>query len=171
MNRTAVIEKITTIASSSTTALKNIWEPLSKILSFSLADDTIYPSKNLTVSIEEGSISIAYGARLFSRVKIKGSKQYKLDQDRYPQPEFLASSLALTINEFRVSNFDVTLSIPKSWAIIKTVEFPSSVKENLPDVISYELDRITPLGPENALYDYRIIKQSEEMISVLDYCC
>jgi Tfp pilus assembly protein PilN len=59
------------------------------------------------------------------------------------------------------------LSIPRAWTIVQVAEFPITVKDNLANVISYELDRLTPLTPENAYYDYKIIAESPEKINVL----
>lgn len=167
MNGTLVIKKLTTVASASSTVLKRIWDPLWKILSFSPADDAIYPSKNISASVEKGSLTVAFGSRFFSRVKMKGFREYNFEDGRYPQPEVVASSLALAINDLGASKAEVTLSIPKAWSVLKTVEFPLSVKENLSAVISYELDRLTPFASEDAFYDYRVVAESHEKLTIL----
>jgi len=167
MTGTIAIKKLVSIASDSAMKLKEMWNPLQRILTFSIADDIIAPKKNLCVSIDKGSLSIAYGSRFLSQMKIRKSRKYPMDQERYPQPEGLASSVALTMSDFGIAKTDVTLSIPKAWAIIKTVEFPSTVKENLSDVVSYELDRLTPLSPEDAFYDFRVLKENSKILTLL----
>jgi general secretion pathway protein L len=167
MTRTIVIKKLVSIASDSAIKLKEMWKPLQRILTFSIADDIIAPKKNLCVSIDKGNLSIAYGSRFLSQMKIKKSRKYPLDQERYPQPEGLASSVALTMSDFGIAKTDVTLSIPKAWVIIKIVEFPSTIKENLSDVVSYELDRLTPLSPEDAFYDFRVLKENSKKLTLL----
>ena len=167
MNGTAVIRKLTTFASSSAAVLEKIGRPFWNILNFSLADDIIYPAKNLTVSIEKGSLSVAYGSRFLSRIKIREVREYSFEEGKYPQPEVLASSLALAINDFLATKADVSLSIPKEWFIIKTAEFPVTVKETLSNVISYELDRLTPFSPENAFYDFKVLGENAGKLTVL----
>src|SRR4030042_5093859 len=126
------IKKLTSITSSSATKLRaSIGRPLWRILTFSPADDTISPKKIISASLEKDSLSIAYASRFLARIKIKGFREYSFEEGRYPQPEGLASSLALAIKDFRASGSEVCLSLPKSWAIIKTAEFPLTVKENL----------------------------------------
>ncbi len=164
MNTTLVLRKFTTLANSSSIVMKRILNPLWKILSFSPADDSIYPAKNVSVAIGKGSVSIALGSRILSRITLKGFKEYAFDEGKYPLPEALASSLSLTVNEFKAAKTEVTLCIPKAWAIFKTVEFPITVRENLPDVISYELDRLTPFSSEDAWYDYKVIGETSEKI-------
>ncbi|MDH5202042.1 MAG: PilN domain-containing protein [Nitrospirota bacterium] len=167
MTRTIAIKKIVSIASDSAIKLKEMWPPVQRVLTFSIADDIIAPKKNLCISIEKGSLSIAYGSRFLSRIKIRKSRNYPLDQERYPQPEGLVSSVALAMRDFGIVKTDVTLSIPKAWAIIKIAEFPSTIKETLSDVVSYELDRLTPLSPEDAFYDFRVLKEDGKKLTLL----
>lgn len=167
MNGSIVITKLTTIASSSSNLLKKIAEPLWKILSFSLADDAIYPAKAVSASIGKGVLSVVYGSRLFSRIKMEGIREFSFDEEKFPQPEVFASSLALALNDLGAAKADISISIPKAWAIIKTADFPITVKENLKDVISFELDRLTPLSPADALYDFRIIGETAGRLAVM----
>jgi Tfp pilus assembly protein PilN len=167
MNGTVAIKKLSDFASTASIALKKIWSPLSKVLTFSAADDTIYPKKGVSVSIEKGSFAIVYGSRFLSRLRIKKLKTYSLEEGTYPQPEVIASSLALAIHDFGVSRVEVSLSIPKAWAVIRIAEFPIAVKENLSNVVSYEMDRITPFGSEDAFYDYSVLDESSEKITII----
>jgi len=162
------IKKLTSITSDSVVKLKDtIWRPLWKILTFSPANDTISAKKNLSASIEKGTLSVAFGSRFLSRIKLKGVREYSFEEGKYPQPEVLASSLALAINDFRAAGTDLSLNIPKAWAIIKTADFPVTVKENLVDAVSYELDRLTPFSPEDAFYDFKILRESEGKLTIL----
>jgi len=162
------IKKLTSFSLGSATRLKAIiWKPLWEILTFSPASDTISVKKNLSASLEKGTLSVAYGSRFLSRIKIKGVREYSFEEGKYPQPEGLASSLALAINDFNAAGTDLSLSIPKAWAVIKTADFPVTVKENLPDAVSYELDRLTPFSPEDAFYDFKILRESEGKLTIL----
>ncbi|MBE0427325.1 MAG: pilus assembly protein PilM [Nitrospirae bacterium] len=167
MNGTVVVKKLSDFASTSSAFLKKIWNPLSDVLTFSPADDIIYPAKNVSVSIDKGSFAFVYGSSFLSRIRIKKFKAYSLEESVYPQPEVVASSLALAMHDFEASRAEVSLSIPKAWAIIRTAELPLTVKENLSSVVSYELDRITPFSPENAFYDYRVLDESSGKITIL----
>jgi len=167
MNNTAVRQKITAFASSSSTGLKKLWKPLSKILAFSLADNAIYPARIISASLEKGFLSVIYGSRFFSRISVRGIREYYFDEDKYPQPEVFASSLSLAMNDLRAPRSDVSFSIPKAWAVIRTAEFPATVRENLPNVIAYEIDRITPFKSEDAFYDFRILGEDANKLTVL----
>ncbi len=161
------IKRIASITSTATAKLKGVIKPLWKVLTFSPADDTLSTKKRVSVSIEKGTLSVAYGSRFLSRLRIKGARKYSFEEGKYPPPEGVASSLSLAINDLGAKGADVSLSIPKAWTVIKIAEFPATVKENLSNVISYELDRLTPFGPEDAFYDFNIVKESDNKITIL----
>lgn len=163
---TVTFEKLTSAVSSSAARLKALWEPFWKTLSLSLADERIAPAKNVTICIERGLLSVVYGSRMFSRIKIRGFRLYPLD-GRYPSAEGLASSVGIALSELGASNADITLSIPKAWTLVKRAEFPATVKENISNVISYELDRLTPFNAEDALYDAKLLREEDGKVTVL----
>jgi Tfp pilus assembly protein PilN len=167
MNGSPVITKLTTFASSSSTVMRQVLDPVWKILSISAADDAVYPANIVSASIDKGTLSVVYGARVLSQIKVKGIREYSFEEDRYPQPEVFASSLALALNDLGASQVKVSLGIPKAWSVIKTAVFPASVHENLSDVISYELDRITPFSPGDAFFDYRILTEDAGKMTVM----
>jgi general secretion pathway protein L len=79
----------------------------------------------------------------------------------------MASAVALAASDLNAAGAPVTLVIPADWAIVKTAEFPLTIKENLSNVISYELDRLTPLSPERAFYDFRVLSEDDSRIRIL----
>jgi Tfp pilus assembly protein PilN len=167
MNGTITMNKLTALASASSGFLRKITGPLWNICTFSLADESIYPAQSLSVSLEKGSLPIVYGTRFLSRIRIQGIREYSVEDGRYPQPEFLASSLVVAINDLGAAKAGISLIIPKEWTIITTTEFPAAVKDNLSDVISYELDRITPFSSEDAFFDYRVLGENAGKLSVM----
>ena len=123
------------------------------------ADDRLSYKKSLCLSIEKGEIQAALGSRFLSRIKIIGFKKYPSAEGDYPPPNFLTSSLALAVAELGAEKCPVTLSIPKAWTVIKTVDYPSTVLENVAEVMTYELDKITPFTPDKAYYDFKVLKE------------
>lgn len=167
MTGTIDTKKITSAASESAVRLKIMLKPLWRALTFSPADDVISYKKNLCVSIDRTGTSVAYGSRFLSSVRVKEFKKYPQAEHGYPLPEDLATSAALAISELGASRTGITLSIPKAWTVIRAVELPSTVKDNISNVISYELDRLTPFSAEDAFYDFRIISEHKEKLNVL----
>lgn len=147
--------------------LKGLGTSLRKYLLMSLADERIYPGKSIALSLDRGRLSIAYGSRVLSAVSVKAARDYSFDSDRYPQPNEVLSSLSLFVKEHRLLNIPVTVMLPKAWIVMKTAEFPATVLENTADVISYEMDRLTPFSRENAWYDYQLLQDDGSRITVL----
>ncbi len=147
--------------------LSRIWGTLLKVLTFSPADDRIFPRKNISVAIQKGTISLAYGTSVLSAIRIKQIKNYRYAEDHYPQPEELLSSLSLAYSEFDLPTSGITLSIPKEWSIVRNVELPATVKENINKVMAYELDRLTPFSAEEAFFDFRVIENKGDRLSIL----
>jgi hypothetical protein len=140
---------------------------LRRILSLGLADDRIAPLQALSVVLENGGVCIVHASRFFSRIKIRGMQRYYFEKGNYPTPENVASAVTLAVNEFRAMHAQIILVIPKSWTIVKTADFPLSVMDNLSDVVSYELDRLTPFAAARAFYDFQMISQNDHHLQLM----
>ena len=132
---------------------------LKTVLFFSPVNEVFIRRKQVCVSMGMDLLSIAHGTRSFNRIRIMGYKTYRFQEGRYPSPETVAALTSLYLSNAKLTNPYVMLCVPKAWSIIQSTELPSTAKENLPVVVASELDRITPFGPEDAFYDYRILKE------------
>ncbi|MCL5023903.1 MAG: PilN domain-containing protein [Nitrospirae bacterium] len=160
------VKKLTSALAGSAERLRSFWVPFRKVMTFSAADDSLFPAKSIAVSIERSFLSVVCGSRLLSKIRIKGFKSYPLGGN-YPMPEGLASSVALAVGDLGAPKAEITLGIPKAWTVIRTAELPSAVRENISDVISYEIDRLTPFSAEQAFYDFKILKEDDGKLSLL----
>jgi general secretion pathway protein L len=142
-------------------------QPLLGLPFLSLADARLVFRRRLSVLLESGGVSVALSSRSLWRGTSRGARHCPLVEDGYPAPDAVASAVASAVRELKAAGAPVTLSIPADWAIVKTAEFPLAVKENLSNVISYELDRLTPLSPERAFYDFRVLSEDDKRIRIL----
>jgi len=166
MNAIEGVKKLADAVSGSLSGLGSLGKPVLKVLTFSLGDDALAPAKSIGIAVEWGLLSVAYGSRIFSRLTLRECKLYPAE-DRYPTPEVVASTAELMLSTPGASNAEVTFCIPKAWTVIKIAELPATVRDNLHDVISYEIDRFTPFASEEAFYDFRVIKEDSEKLTVL----
>ncbi|MDP3297583.1 MAG: PilN domain-containing protein [Thermodesulfovibrionia bacterium] len=166
MINTITIKRLTSVASNYAAKLRTLWSPLWRLLTFG-ADNIILPKKSLCISIEKAAISLAYGTRFLTRIKINALRKYPLKEEGYPRPEELASTIPLVVSELKAVKAEITLNIPKKWVVIKKVELPITAKENLKGVMSYEMDRLTPFSSEEALYDFKTLKEDDKNIIIL----
>jgi Tfp pilus assembly protein PilN len=147
--------------------IRGIVSSFRRVLFYRPADDLLSLKKNLSVALEKGKISCAFGEQSYARPKIKDVREYSFNVDKYPLPKEFMSTLVSAITELDAAGADITLSIPKAWAVIKTVDFPVTIKENMSGAVSNELDRITPYTSEEAFFDFRILSQTDDRITLV----
>jgi general secretion pathway protein L len=133
---------------------------LLRILAFSLADIGFMPQKSICIGIGERRISIAYGSRFMGRIMVNGWKWQFLKEIEGISPESVSSNAASANHEFK-RKAEVVLCIPQTWVLTRTADFPLSVTENLPTVVSCELDRLTPFHADQVFYDYMILPETQ----------
>ena len=142
--------------------------PAWKVLTFSPADDAVMPASCACISIESGGVAVAMVSRVLSHYGIKNFKKYSLAEGRYPRPDEVASAAALALRDLGAGkSTGIVLSIPKQWVVLKSVELPALVMENLHEVITHELDRITPFGSDEAFYDFLDVRREGEKVAFL----
>lgn len=167
MTSTVSIEKFKKILVDSKIKMQDLWEPFWKKLTYNLAEGILSPVKVLSISLEKGGLAIVYGSRFMSKIKIRGSRYYGVEEGKYFQPDRFAKTVSLAADELKAKKAEATLSIPKEWVVIRTVELPSTVKENLASVVSYELDRLTPLNADDSLYDFKILGERDGRLTIM----
>jgi general secretion pathway protein L len=136
------------------------------VLAFNPVSETFIPRRQICISMGIDFLSIAHGTRVLNRIRIMGYKTYRFQDLRCPSPEIVASTASLYCRHAKLKNPQVTLCVPKAWSVIQATELPATARENLPDVVAYELDRITPFGPDDAYYDYRILKEENGRLQI-----
>ncbi|MHB8770470.1 MAG: PilN domain-containing protein [Syntrophales bacterium] len=167
MTTADMIKISTSLASETAVSIARLGRLLRSVLFFSLADERIVSRRQLFILPENGSVSVVLRSKFLSRMTTRGVLRYPFEAGGYPPPENLAATAALAAKALKAEGAEVTLVAPKAWAIVKTVEFPLVVKDTLPDVIAYELDRLTPLSPERALYDFVVLAETGSRLCVL----
>jgi Tfp pilus assembly protein PilN len=167
MTTAAAIEKLSIAGSDLLARIERLRKPLWNLLTMSLMDGVLAPEKNLSVSIERGYLWVVLGSRFLSKIRVQGFRKYSFEEGKYPSPESLASTLALAVKDLKAPRSGISLSIPREWVMMRTAELPITVKDNIADVIGYELDRLTPFSPENAYYDFKVLKETQEKLNVV----
>ncbi len=167
MTTPATIQKLGAWASDTSARLRKMGKPAWRILNLSLGDDAISWKRTISVSIEKRGVSIVEATRFLSRIRIRNVRRYPFEEGKVATPENVAGIVALAVREFKARNAEICLGIPKAWAIIQDAELPASVKETLPDVVSYELDRLTPFNPDEAFYDYRVLQEHPDTLRIV----
>lgn len=151
-------------------AAKAIVEPpclrIWAVLNCNLVEGVILPERFLAVCMERGGVSAAAGERFLNRRRLTGSGRYALEGDGFPAPDDLAAAASRAMKELGRRGSKVILGVPREWVVIRTAQMPSTVKENMGPVVTYEIDRLTPLTAADAMYDYVVGTERDERIAI-----
>ncbi|MFQ3574034.1 MAG: PilN domain-containing protein [Thermodesulfovibrionales bacterium] len=144
-------------------AFSRIWD----FLTISIAHPFIYSGKAVTVSLEHGALWLSYGYGVAGSVRLKNYKSIKIESQEIPKPSEVVSSTISFVRESNINIKEIVLCIPKSLVVTRLATLPISVKDNIADVIKYELDRLTPFNKDEAFFDYKIVKEDAQKITLL----
>ena len=79
-------------------------------------------------------------------------QQHELGQLELDAPSANMSTHSLLANR----EAPLVLRVPDSWVLRKSTSLPVAAKENLRQVIGFEMDRLTPFSSDQVYYDYRL---------------
>jgi hypothetical protein len=136
------------------------------VLNSNLVEGFILPERFLAVCMERGCVSAVAGERFFNRRRLTGSQRYDLEGDGFPAPDDLAAAASRAMKELGRRGSKLILGVPREWIVIRIAEMPSTVKENMGPVMTYEIDRLTPLSATDAMYDYVVGAEKDGRIAI-----
>lgn len=141
-------------------------ERLRRFLTFSPADESVAYGRAAGIVLEKDGVLAVSASRMFSKARITGFRRFRFEEGRpaghdYPQSFYNSDVFSW------LSVRSVTLSVPKSWVFIRTVELPAAVKEDVAGVVAYELDRLTPFGADEAYFDFLPLGERDGKMTVL----
>ena len=160
MKESAFMKKAAAWADAARGPLGRFAGAVRRAMTLNLAEGILLPKKVLCVALEPGGASVALGTRFLSRIEFKGFRRLSYEGGKPPPPESLAADVSLALREMKAPRAEVALSFPKAWTVLQTADLPATVKENLPRVVSYELDRLTPFSASDAFYDFSVLKEA-----------
>jgi general secretion pathway protein L len=113
--------------------------------------------------LHEGGLSIVFLKNSFKRTKVAGQANYPLDSEK-PLKERIALAAEL-VNDFiesnKVSSSDVFIGLPRESVILRDLEFPLAVKENLRSTLRYKIENYVPMKLRDIHFDYQIIEENK----------
>jgi len=150
----SAIKRFGKAAAGAAETIKRQSVPVMKVLNFNPVTELMAKASVLCVLIGRGRLDIAYATRSFSKYHIRAARNYQFAADALPSPSEVASTLAVATRDFDITRADVQMIIPKSMVAMKVASLPSSVRENLSEVVRFDFDRLTPFTADEAIYDY-----------------
>jgi len=119
---------------------------------------------SLGIDIQESSFSVACLKPSLKGIRLAANAIYPLEKD--DSEEEKAHHIGRLVNELlkknRISPTSIFLGIPRDMAILRYVEFPLAVKENLRDTLGYEMEKYVPFSADEIYFDFQIISEEKE---------
>lgn len=80
------------------------------------------------------------------------------DHDKQSEKSLLGSLLGLQDWNAKTSVRRVSVILPKRLALIRQLQFPSAARHDLRDIVALELDRQSPLNPDDICFDHKVVE-------------
>jgi Tfp pilus assembly protein PilN len=119
---------------------------------------------SLGIDIGKSSVSVAYLKTSFRGVEMAAHALYPVEQGltSEEQAEIVRGLVRDFLGKHRISPTAVFLGIPREKAILRYVELPLAVKENLRDTLAYEMEKYVPFPAERAYFDFQVMTEDKE---------
>jgi len=119
---------------------------------------------SLGIYIEDDKLSIVYLKASFKGVQLAGQSIFSLDKEK-PINERLDTISALArefMRENRIPSTNIHIGIKRDLAIIRFVELPLAVKDNLRETLGYEMEKYVPFSMDDVYFDFQIAGEDKE---------
>ncbi len=136
-------------------------------LTLSLADNLLAFARVVCISLETTGIYMVYGVRISTAVSVRAVRRVSTEGATRPSPDFVAQAVSKFVADQKIAAAEFVLCVPREWALLQTARFPVTVKEYLTSVVYNEFDRLTPLSPTNALYDFNVTEEDPSNLTLL----
>ena len=126
----------------------------------------------LGIYIDEHEVALAHLRKRLFQVAVRGTRTVPLPGTDRPEERRLALTQAVAsfTREGEVDTRRTVLCLPRAQAAFNRVLLPAAAKENLAQVLEYEIENLIPLPRDEIFYDYSARAQGEERLEVLLMC-
>ncbi|HSR52704.1 MAG TPA: PilN domain-containing protein [Acidobacteriota bacterium] len=101
-------------------------------------------------------VSVSKGLR---EVKLKGAAT--IDNYAEMTPDELSEAVKAKMSEAGISTESIILGIPRDQLIVRNVELPLEVEENLDQVVHFQVEKFEPVEGEASFHDYCVVSRDE----------
>jgi Tfp pilus assembly protein PilN len=123
----------------------------------------LYFQASVGINIESNRVSLVYLKRSLKKLGLAAHAMYPLEKE---DPEEKTAEIRKVVNEFlkehQILSADIFLGIPRDLTILRYIELPLAVKENLRGTLLYEMEKYVPLPVSDIYFDCQIIAEDRE---------
>ncbi len=126
----------------------------------------------LGIYVGPHEVALAHVNKRLFQVSLKSTATYPLPGNDHPveRRQALAQAVAAFAREGQVDTRRTFLCVPRSDAAFNRVILPAAARENLAQVLEYEIENLIPLSREEVYFDYSARDHGDERLEVLLMC-
>ena len=112
----------------------------------------------LGIYVEAEQVSLAHVRKRLLRVALRHERSYPLapPSRRAERMQTLSQAVAAFIRDFHIEPGAVHLCLARHELMLNRLVLPAAARENLRQVLEYELERVIPLPRDEVFYDYQV---------------
>ncbi len=123
----------------------------------------MYFQASVGIDIENNRVSLVYLKASLKGLCLAAHAIYPLEKE---DPEEKTAETRKYVNEFlrnhRISSADIFVGIRRDLTILRYIELPLAVKENLRGTLYYEMEKYVPVPVSEIYFDCQIIAEDKE---------
>ena len=126
----------------------------------------------LGIYVGPHEVALAHVVKRFFKVSLRQARTFPLPATDHPaeRRQALAQAVLTFARDHKVDTRRAYLCVPRQEAAFNRVLLPSAAKENMAQVLEYELDRLVPLARDQIYFDFSYRQIGEDRLEVLLMC-
>ena len=126
----------------------------------------------LGIYVGAHEVALAHVVKRFFTVALRHARTYPLPPATHPgeRRQALAQAVLAFAGEQRVDTRRAYLCLPRTAAACNRVLLPAAARENLAQVLEYEIEHLVPLPRDQVYFDYSVRALGEDRLEILLMC-
>jgi len=126
----------------------------------------------LGIYVGAHEVALAHVVKRFFTVALRHARTYPLPPAAHAaeRRQALAQAVVAFAGEHRVDTRRAYLCLPRTAATCNRVLLPAAARENLSQVLEYEIEHLVPLPRDQVYFDYSVRALGEDRLEILLMC-
>lgn len=126
----------------------------------------------LGIYVGAHEVALAHVVKRFFKVAVRNARAYPLPPPAQAaeRRQALAQAVVTFAREHRVDTRRTYLCLPRTEAVFNRVLLPAAARENLAQVLEYEMDHLVPFPRDQLYFDFSARPLGEDRLEVLLMC-
>jgi general secretion pathway protein L len=126
----------------------------------------------LGIYVGDHEVALAHVVKKFFNVALRHARTFPLPPAARPgdRRQALAQAVLTFAREHEIDTRRAYLCVPRAEAAFNRVVLPAAARENLTQVIEYEIEHLVPLPRDQVYFDYSVRPLGEDRLEVLLVC-